>query len=89
MGNGHCLVSEGQIKSLEIFIQDHIICLPVFLLLITGFDLVLGAAWLDTIGPHVADYSTTTIKFYLNGQFVTLHGEPPQGPLMTSITLSE
>ncbi|KAF7833267.1 Ty3/gypsy retrotransposon protein [Senna tora] len=42
---------------------------------VKGADMILGAQWLATLGPHIADYSTATIKFYCTGQFVTLHGE--------------
>lgn len=52
----------------------------MYLLPITGVDLVLGAAWLATLGPHIADYSALTIKFYMGDSFVTLHGEPPRTP---------
>nr|KYP42428.1 hypothetical protein KK1_036174 [Cajanus cajan] len=46
-----------------------------------GADLVLGAAWLATLGPHISDYSNLTLKFYLGNQFVTLHGEQPTLPV--------
>lgn len=81
VGNGHYLVSEGQVKKLEVHIQEHLICLPIFLLPIAASDLVLGAAWLATIWPHDVDYSTASMKIYLNGQFVTLQGERPMEPL--------
>lgn len=80
VGNGHYLLSEGKIKLLEVNVQGHPIHLQVFLLPITGSELVLGVAWLATIGSHVADYSTATIKLYLNNRFVTLQGEHPVGP---------
>jgi len=32
--------------------------LPVFLLPISGVDLFLGANWLKTMGPHLADYES-------------------------------
>lgn len=46
----------------------------------TGADLVLGAPWLATLGPHIADYSALTLKFYLGDSFVTLRGEQPGLP---------
>lgn len=82
VGNGHYLISEGQIKALTVYVQGHSICLPFFLLPIAGSDLVFGAAWLATIGPHVADYSTATMKLYLNGDFITLQGERSAKPVM-------
>jgi hypothetical protein len=52
----------------------------VYLLPISGADLVLGAAWLATLGPHIADYSALSIKFYIDNHFVTLFGEKPSVP---------
>lgn len=56
----------------------------MYLLPIAGTELILGASWLATLGPHVADYSTLTIKFYLGGQFITLHGDKPKLPAMAT-----
>ncbi|PNX83953.1 hypothetical protein L195_g040004, partial [Trifolium pratense] len=42
-----------------------------------GADWVLGAPWLATLGPHIADYSALSLKFYLGDKFVTLTGEKP------------
>ncbi|WVZ04461.1 hypothetical protein V8G54_025267 [Vigna mungo] len=52
--------------------------LPVYLLSVSGADLVLGAAWLATLGPHIADYRSLTIKFYKDKKLVTLVGEKQQ-----------
>jgi len=46
--------------------------LPVYLLLVSGADVVLGAPWLATLGPHVSYYSALTLKFYLEDEFITL-----------------
>ena len=80
VGNGNALTVEGLIQDLEVKIQGHTLKLPVYLLPISGADLVLGAAWLATIGLHLSDYSTLTLKFYLGNQFITLHGERPSLP---------
>ena len=80
VGNGHSLVVEGLVKQLKVMVQGHPLQLPVYLLPISGADLVLGATWLATLGPHVSDYSKLTLKFYKDNQFVTLHGDQPQLP---------
>ncbi|XP_019455099.1 PREDICTED: uncharacterized protein LOC109356222 [Lupinus angustifolius] len=80
VGNGHYLTAEGQVKQLQLMIQGHMLHLPVYLLPVTGADLILGAAWLATIGPHVSDYGTLTIKFYMGDTFVTLHGDRQSTP---------
>ena len=75
VGNGNSLVVEGLVSKLDVLIQGHALQLSAYLLLVTGADLVLGAAWLVTLSPHISDYNTLTLKFYLDKQFVTLHGE--------------
>jgi len=47
----------------------------MYLLPVTMADLVLGTAWLATVGPHISDYNKLTLKFYLDNQFKTLHSE--------------
>nr|KYP46439.1 Transposon Ty3-I Gag-Pol polyprotein [Cajanus cajan] len=80
VGNGNSLVAEGLIRDLGVRIQGHTLKLPVYLLPVSGADLVLGAAWLATIGPHISNYSTLTLKFYLGNQFITLYGQKPSLP---------
>jgi len=80
VGNGHSLVVEGLVQELEVSVQGHTLKILVYILPISGADLVLGAAWLATPGPHIADYNIFTLKFYKDHKFVTLHGEHPQLP---------
>lgn len=75
VGNGSTLTASGLIQDLPVTIQGHNLHLPVYLLPITGADLVLGAPWLKTLGPHIADYDALLIKFYCNNKFITLWGE--------------
>ena len=80
VGNGNSLSSEGTIKELKVSVQGHELKLPVYLLPIVGADLILGATWLATLGPHVADYKALTIKFFQQGNFITLQGEKCNSP---------
>jgi len=80
VGNGSPLMAEGLVKDLEVKIQGHSLKLPIYLLQISRDDLVLGAAWLAIVGPHISNYSNLTLKFYLNNQSITLHGERSQLP---------
>ncbi|GAU19157.1 hypothetical protein TSUD_79800 [Trifolium subterraneum] len=76
VGNGEIMSAEGTIQKLPVEIQGHMIEIPVFLLPIAGADVILGASWLATLGPHVADYASLTLKFFLKDKFVTLIGDP-------------
>ncbi|MCI17006.1 hypothetical protein A2U01_0038153, partial [Trifolium medium] len=75
VGNGQMLSAEGLIQQLPLNIQGQEVKVPVYLLQISGADVILGSTWLATLGPHVADYAALTLKFFQNGQFITLQGE--------------
>jgi len=47
----------------------------MFILLVVDTYLVLGLAWLATLGPHILDYNALTFKFYVHGKFITLNRE--------------
>lgn len=70
----------GYINDLPVVIQGNTLHLPVYLLPITGADLVLGAPWLKILGPHIADYNALSIKFYVKDTFITLYGDKHKGP---------
>lgn len=44
---------------------------------IAGAELILGAAWLATLGLYLVDYSTLTLQFIQDNRFVILRGETP------------
>ncbi|CAJ2652754.1 unnamed protein product [Trifolium pratense] len=80
VGNGEIMTAEGVIQNLALNIQGTELQVPVFLLPVAGADVILGASWLATLGPHVADYASLTLKFFINGKFVTLQGEATPRP---------
>ncbi|XP_020206869.1 uncharacterized protein LOC109791920 [Cajanus cajan] len=80
VGNGNSMSAEGFISDLQVEVQGYTLQFPVYLLPVAGADLVLGAAWLATLGPHVADYSALAFKFLLDGKFITLYGEKQNLP---------
>ncbi|XP_019425047.1 PREDICTED: uncharacterized protein LOC109333920 [Lupinus angustifolius] len=76
VGNGNYMSAEGVIQELKVHAQGNFFQLPVFLLPILGADLILGACWLKTIGPHIADYEALQLKFMWQGKFTSLRGDP-------------
>jgi len=40
----------------------------------------VGATWLSTLGAHISDYSTLTLKFLLGYKFITLQGDSNKLP---------
>ena len=72
VGNGQNMKAEGFVKHLTLKIQGNNITVPTYLLSVSGADVILGAPWLASLGPHVADYVASRVKFYSEGHFITL-----------------
>ncbi|CAI8603671.1 unnamed protein product [Vicia faba] len=79
--------TEGVVKKLSLKIQGVEITVPAYLLHVAGADVILGAPWLASLGPHVVDYATSMLKFYLDGKFVTLKGEIGNKPVVAQLNL--
>lgn len=77
------LVGNG--PRLSVTIQGHELTVPVFLLLVVGADLIIGSPWLATLGPHVADYASLSLKFFLDGKFITLQGQKDASPTLAQL----
>ena len=69
---------------MRLLIQDHLLQLAVYLLRVSSANLVLGDAWFAMLGPHGLDYNALTLKFYLDGNFITLNGDKYNFPLLLS-----
>lgn len=69
----------GIVRDFQVQIQGHTLTFPAYVLPVAGTDVVIGASCLATMGPHVADYSTSTVQLDLGSQFLTLKGtrDPP------------
>jgi len=85
VGNGNYMESEGLIQDLKLQAQGNVFTLSAFSLPILGADLILGASWLKTLGPHLADYDNLQIKFLQGGKFTTLQGDTNNLPESTQL----
>lgn len=63
VGNGNYMETKGLVQNLIIQAQGNVFQLPVYALPISEADLILGANWLKTIGPHMADYASLNLRF--------------------------
>lgn len=63
--DGNSLQVEEPIENLQVKVQDHLLIFSIYLLPITGADLILGASWLASIGPHIPNYSNMNCSFFL------------------------
>ncbi|XP_058769067.1 uncharacterized protein LOC131642924 [Vicia villosa] len=84
VGNGSHLNCKGICQDVPIILQNQQFSLPFYLLPIEGADVVLGMAWLRTLGPINADFSVPSITFSHNNTTITLKGDPQIHPAISS-----
>ncbi|XP_076903968.1 uncharacterized protein LOC143559194 [Bidens hawaiensis] len=75
VGNGDHLYCEGVCPALNIALQETTFTVPVFILPVEGADVILGLAWLRTLGPVLADFSIPQLTFNVGPKATTLRGE--------------
>ncbi|XP_038985807.1 uncharacterized protein LOC103721475 isoform X2 [Phoenix dactylifera] len=74
VASGERIASPGKCAHVPIKLQGVTIFIDFYLLPLEGYDVVLGAQWLSTLGPIVWDFSKLQMKFDMGGKEVVLHG---------------
>ena len=87
VGNGAELISTRVSLGVQLEIQGHFFVVDLYLLDLSGPDVVLGTPWLQELSPVLMDYKTLTMQFHLNQQQITLQGFT--GPLRSPITYNQ
>lgn len=68
-------MARGTCKGVEVELEGITVTVDTFLFELEGIDLVLGIAWLATLGEILVDWGRQTLKFQLKGEWVELKGE--------------
>ncbi|XP_058784831.1 uncharacterized protein LOC131659692 [Vicia villosa] len=84
VGNGSHLQCEGICNDVKLTLQEKQFSLPFYLLPIEGADVVLGMAWLRTLGPIQADFSVPSITFNHENYPMTIQGDSFSSPQQTT-----
>lgn len=71
VANGDKIASNTGVR---VFLQGDYLEIDFYLLPLGGFEAVLGAQWLCTLGPILWDFGQLLMKFILGGQAVELKG---------------
>ncbi|XP_062093442.1 uncharacterized protein LOC133799441 [Humulus lupulus] len=74
MGNGHFLLCSKICKGFELVLQGHKFVVDLYVLPISGLEVVLGMQWLQTLGPCIHDHKELTMEFSWKGSVVKLKG---------------
>ena len=72
VANGEKLMSGGRCQGVQLEMQGNDIVSDFYLLPLEGFDAVLGAQWLITLGPIQWDFSRMNMKFRMEGKIIEL-----------------
>lgn len=74
VANGEKLISQGKCSNVQVWLNGTLFLLEFYLLSLGGYDSVLGAQWLRTLGPILWDFSKLMMSFQWMGSELTLTG---------------
>jgi hypothetical protein len=85
VGNGEELKCDSISHQDELLVGSHHFSVDLFVLPLSGADIVLGVQWLKTLGPVLTDYEHLTMQFMKEGTLVQIKGEPKPCPTESSL----
>ncbi|GAU35886.1 hypothetical protein TSUD_383780 [Trifolium subterraneum] len=85
VGNGEELQCNFMCQQTDLMVGPHHFSVDLFVLPLSGANIVLGVQWLKTLGPVLTDYEHLTMQFMKDGSLVQLIGEPKSSPLESSL----
>ncbi|MCH88085.1 hypothetical protein A2U01_0008966, partial [Trifolium medium] len=80
VGNGEELQCTTMCPQTPLMLGSHKFVVDLFVLPISGAELVLGVQWLKTLGPIITDYEKLTMSFCKDGQQIHLTWVPKASP---------
>jgi len=90
LGDGHKKRVSGCCQGVKVKLGNYMFEETFFLFGLGGVDVILGVAWLLTLGDVKVNWKTLTMNFCINGQQVQIRGDPKLSrTLVTSKTLKK
>ena len=74
VASGEKIPSNGRCPRIRVALQRTTLITNFYLLPLEGFDAILGAQWLATLGPILWDFSEMSMRFHLNDREVEWKG---------------
>lgn len=89
MGNGAYILCSYVARATKLYEQECKFLVDLHILDIHGPDIILGMAWLESLGKFLADFVGKTLSFSVDGQQRVIHGKPvpPRHISLHSLTL--
>ncbi|KAJ1376513.1 Aspartic peptidase domain superfamily, partial [Sesbania bispinosa] len=78
LGDGNRVVTKGKCSKLEVSVGKYTCEIDAWVLDMGGLDVILGVAWLRTLGDVTTNWETMTMKFSSQGKEVELRGHDSQ-----------
>ena len=75
VGNGQQLSCSCMCQAVAINIQNNTFIVDLYILPISGANVVLGVQWLKTLGPVLTDYNTLSMQFFSDDRIIKLQGD--------------
>ncbi|KAK2367399.1 hypothetical protein QL285_080687 [Trifolium repens] len=75
LGDGHKITSKGVCRDVKILLGSIEVEVDAWVLELGGLDVVLGVAWLSTLGKVVMDWRALSMQFVQGSQLVKLQGQ--------------
>ncbi|CAH9140159.1 unnamed protein product [Cuscuta epithymum] len=76
LGDGRQEQSSGKYSQLPVNLGPVTMSLDCYLFPLGGVDIILGMAWLETLGDVTANFAKQILKFKVDDQLVQLVGDP-------------
>jgi len=75
VGNGQYLTCNCVCEAIPIEMQGLTFTIDLYVLPISGANIILGVQWLRTLEPVLTDYAKLSMQFFYDDQLVTLQGD--------------
>jgi len=85
VGNGEELKCDSIFHEMDLLVGAHHFFVDLFVLPLSGVDIVLGVQWLKILGTVLTDYEQLTMQFMKDGSRVLLQGQPKPNPAVASL----
>jgi len=76
LGGGNQKLTRGHCKELKVQIGDCVLSTEFFLFDLGGVDVILGIAWLATLGEVKINWRSLSMAFMHQGQNIRIQGDP-------------
>ncbi|XP_057424795.1 uncharacterized protein LOC130718278 [Lotus japonicus] len=76
VGDGHKISCKGVCKDVSLLLHNVPVNQQFYLFGLGGVDIVLGLEWLASLGDIRANFEQLTLRFTMNGQKLSLQGDP-------------